>query len=51
MSGQIVDLGDAERADYPQPQCEVCGRFARRGRDRQWTFACLTWTTDGWEHR
>lgn len=45
-----VDLTDMTRADYRQPQCPVCGRFARRGAGRQWTFTCLVWTPDGYLH-
>ena len=42
-AGRTVDLTDTLRADYPQPSCPVCGRFARRGTSRSWEFACSWW--------
>ena len=45
-----VDLSDTLRFDYPQPRCPICGRFAKRGVDLQWSFGCVFWTGNGWEH-
>lgn len=45
------DLVESLRADYSQPRCPVCGRFAARGDlSREWRFACLFWTGSAWEH-
>lgn len=38
-----VEVNETLRGDYDQPRCPVCGRFARRGSDGSWVFACLTW--------
>jgi hypothetical protein len=50
MSGERLDLSDALRPDYPQPRCEICGRFAGRGFGGVWRFACTFWTGETWEH-
>lgn len=47
---RALDLSDTLRADYPQPQCPVCGRFASRDSGGTWQFACAWWSGDGWTH-
>lgn len=41
-----VEVNETLRADYAQPRCPVCGRFAQRGHGGSWSFACLTWLHD-----
>lgn len=40
---------DWNRIDYPQPQCPVCGKFARKGYSA-WLLDCLTPTGREWFH-
>lgn len=52
FSGKTVDLFDVTRSDYKRPNCAICGRLA--GRDKwtgEWSFACVFWTGEGWEHK
>ena len=43
---------DFTRADYPQPHCPICGRFAYRRGDGTWALRCTFWDdySGGWEH-